>query len=496
MYCTQDCTCSLCRELRGFKPNKPNNSNHKNNKNQLTKPYNNYSAAVASVTNNNNNNIMNGSEKKSKNPFKLKRDKDTKKANKIPANNDNFILCPRFLSDSSSNMGIVVNSKPEIIHAFGNNNSGGGGVNHQQQQQQRNMKKSLSYNELNQNSDSLSFPNFKYHLNRRDGKFNHQSALNLAHVKDGQDEKSPPSSKAESDPPGKHKVIIYFGDSIPNKVNKPSPTKINDGVKYEDSGGDDQPKEQLDFYHAQRLFEEMRLQRKNSMLQKERQLLNLSNEKYVKNFTDEINDKATIEEGNSENFMLQLKSVLEQKQRVVKENNADDDPIEEKLITKSPKLRKPPPVPQPATVTNVKVYDDTATTYDGNGDQELPPYIESIINGVINIKIEDNYQAATKLVEQLFDNSQATTATVASSTDTSNSNKSCNNNNFYYNSDDDDEDNFDWSFVQDWRTRYCIINRFFVFFFRNNILYIIFMLNFFGFSNKLLRVVYSGIEVK
>jgi hypothetical protein len=396
----------LCRELRGLKPTKANN------KSRLTKT----SLAADNM-----------SEKKSKNLFKLKKDKDKdgKKGKMMTAtNNDNFILCSRFLSDSPANMGMAVNGKPDIVHAFD-----GAGA--------RSMKKSLSYSELS--GDSQNFPNFKYHLNRRD-KFNHQSALNLANDPEKRIEKTQPII---ADPPGKHKVIIYFGDSIPNKGNS---------KQQKDAQGEG-PKT---ISHAQRLFEEMRLERNNSILQKERQLQNLSNEKYVKNFTDEISDK-TADDDTTDNFMLQLKSVLEQKQRGVKEESTGPPSFEDEM-DKLPKLRKPPPIPAPVppeVVAVVQPDDNEPST----SQQALPSYIESIVNGVINIKIEDNYQVASKLVAQLFDNSQATTATMASS-HTSMSNKS-DTNNFYCNSDDEgDVGSFDWGFVQDWRTRYCRMSKF------------------------------------
>lgn len=95
----------------------------------------------------------------------------------------------------------------------------------------------------------------------------------------------------------------------------------------------------------------------------------------------------------------------------------------------------------------------TATT------NELPSYIESVQNGVINIKIEGNYRRASALVDKVSKPSQAL---VGKPKDTTTSNGEDN-------SDDDDGDEdrhvfnsnddyatsgvVDWSFVQQWRAR-------------------------------------------
>ncbi|XP_054084439.1 ankyrin repeat and BTB/POZ domain-containing protein 2 isoform X1 [Zeugodacus cucurbitae] len=82
----------------------------------------------------------------------------------------------------------------------------------------------------------------------------------------------------------------------------------------------------------------------------------------------------------------------------------------------------------------------------GDGDDDLPSYIESVQNGVINIKIEGNYQRASALVETV---AKPTFATVHVCTEAEQlggggvednaSQQSC--------------DSCDWSFVQEWRAR-------------------------------------------
>lgn len=73
---------------------------------------------------------------------------------------------------------------------------------------------------------------------------------------------------------------------------------------------------------------------------------------------------------------------------------------------------------------------------------ELPPYIESVENGVINIKIEGNYQKASALVEKV---SKPTQALVGKPKDVSDDEGS----------EDGDvtSEPCDWSFVQEWRAR-------------------------------------------
>ena len=69
--------------------------------------------------------------------------------------------------------------------------------------------------------------------------------------------------------------------------------------------------------------------------------------------------------------------------------------------------------------------------------ESLPSFIESIVNGVINIKIEDNFECASNLVK-----------TMAECNDTLHLTE--------YSGGIRTDDSFDWSFVQDWRTRYAV----------------------------------------
>lgn len=85
----------------------------------------------------------------------------------------------------------------------------------------------------------------------------------------------------------------------------------------------------------------------------------------------------------------------------------------------------------------------------GGNDDDLPSYIESVQNGVINIKIEGNYQRASALVETVAKPTLATVNVLAEAErplggggEDNASQQSC--------------DSCDWSFVQEWRARYAV----------------------------------------
>lgn len=73
--------------------------------------------------------------------------------------------------------------------------------------------------------------------------------------------------------------------------------------------------------------------------------------------------------------------------------------------------------------------------------QKLPPFVESISNGVINIKIEGSYDAAAKLVQTIENGEEGGGDEVTV--------KEC----VRHSSSEIDVAYHDWSFVQDWRSR-------------------------------------------
>ncbi|KAI8037745.1 hypothetical protein M5D96_009245 [Drosophila gunungcola] len=106
---------------------------------------------------------------------------------------------------------------------------------------------------------------------------------------------------------------------------------------------------------------------------------------------------------------------------------------------------------QPETGTGTET--ETQTT--PPADDELPPYIESVQNGVINIRIEGNYRRASALVETV---AKPTLAVVGPSKSDA---AAGDNDNDDANEDDDSDDDpgqdeaetdsCDWSYVQEWR---------------------------------------------
>lgn len=63
--------------------------------------------------------------------------------------------------------------------------------------------------------------------------------------------------------------------------------------------------------------------------------------------------------------------------------------------------------------------------------QELPSFVESVANGVINIKIEGSFQSAIGIVDSVVNGHDENEISTQQHS----------------------ENSFDWSFVQDWRSR-------------------------------------------
>lgn len=292
MYCTQDCTCSLCRELRGFN----------------LKP--------AIVYN-------------------------QPKHNSGPSN-DNFILRRR-LSDTDDSRAPV-----RIVDSVS----------------KKTLTKSKSYSELWKRFDPRNVSKKK--------------------VKDAK-----PSAKDGSKKADGHKVIIYFGDSIPHKRQPLTPYKADGN----------------DFEHASRLCNEID---GKSSGKKSTKVMITKDESNAKRKVDDQHIKSKSEV----DVMMQLKTVLNQK------NNPKRDAQTDSHINKT--IVELPTEP-------TKLLDKSVETRNGD-DLSLPSFIESVVNGVVNVKVENNFEHASKLVKCISNGATAIGTDVT-------------------------DDYFDWSFVQDWRTR-------------------------------------------
>ena len=138
------------------------------------------------------------------------------------------------------------------------------------------------------------------------------------------------------------------------------------------------------------------------------------------------------------------------KDLMLKENEEEDEKDNEE-IEKKKKLAVTLPLTLdteivsnqvPIEVVGSSCISNHSSSSEGFKNDELPPYIESIENGVINIKIEGNYQRASALVEKV---SKPTQAVVGKPKDISDDEGS----------EDGDvtSEPCDWSFVQEWRAR-------------------------------------------
>lgn len=218
---------------------------------------------------------------------------------------------------------------------------------------------------------------------------------------------------------GKHKVVIYFSDAYNNICNK------GNGVQ---SNGDGD--------HAARLTKEMQLKTQSSE-----------------------NLKDGVQPGGKD-FLTQLKTVLEEKSKFThKFDNFQPapktPPLKNKFLEK-PKIPEKPNVVQinqPGSgrgQTNEKSFE--------NG-KLLPSYIESIDeNNVIKLKIEQNFKKASELVNLISSLPKGRKQRQTNET------SSIHELNFSHEDDvrssDDDTVSepdqgyfYDWSFVQEWRSR-------------------------------------------
>lgn len=186
-----------------------------------------------------------------------------------------------------------------------------------------------------------------------------------------------------------HRTVIYFGDSIRRP---PPPPKVE--AKAEDD------------YHARRLCEELNFKRERSI-------------RKSKNFSVV---RPAPEVPN--NLMQQLKTVLQEKAQhaemsTVTQIKLDNGKITEKKIQ----------IPEPVFSKSRKLIDKSGV------DGTLPSFIESVINGVISIRIEHNFEAAKKIVSLVNEREPVVDGIEFSEEDA------------------DEQVDFDWSFVQDWRSR-------------------------------------------
>lgn len=240
-------------------------------------------------------------------------------------------------------------------------------------------------------------------------------------------------STADLAPPqdNKHKVVIYFSDAY-NNICKPIHSQMSSSNN--------------DIDHAKRLVSEMETKQLPTIAQ----------------------SNGNAENNENKDFLKQLKTVLQEKSKFTNKFNnlrpAPQPPIKQQHTPKPPLAAKPNVVKiqQTATLHEQALNLETLTTT-----KLLPSYIESIENNVINLKIEQNFKKASELVNLISSLSKK----VKRKSDTSAETSSVHELNF---SQEDDEEHdgeedvesdddtasepadgyyYDWSFVQEWRSR-------------------------------------------
>lgn len=239
-------------------------------------------------------------------------------------------------------------------------------------------------------------------------------------------------SENKRDDGGKHKVVIYFSDAYNNICN----TKINGAQSNND----------LD--HANRLANEMQSKAQST-------------------------ENLTAGDNSTKDFMTQLKTVLEEKSKFT---HKFDNFCPEPRPPMKNKFHAKPAIPEKPNVLQINQLANSHGQINeksfGNG-KLLPSYIESIDeNNVIKLKIEQNFKKASELVN-LISSLPKKKEKKLRKYGASNETSSIHELNFSHEDIDendtsaggecaDEEDTtsepdegyfYDWSFVQEWRSR-------------------------------------------
>lgn len=221
-----------------------------------------------------------------------------------------------------------------------------------------------------------------------------------------------------------HRTVIYFGDSIKRPTNDEKLQQIS---------------KQENDYHARRLCEELNFKREKSI-------------RRSRNFTILRPAPATpIATPKTPDFIQQLKTVLQEKTKTTmfdiplgssnnNNNTISTTPHNFTAQIKVEGVAENIQIPEPVFSNNKLVpkqsTDDISDVQKMKESSALPSYIESIVNGVISIRIEDNFQVASRIVNLVNERETVENGDV-----------------IVLSEEDADDDPFDWSFVQEWRSR-------------------------------------------
>lgn len=325
------------------------------------------------------------------------------------------------------------------------------------------IKKSQSYQEISRKLEANYQNNYRRNFEEYKKMYSTSNLL----------EEEPPARQAamklasSSSKLADHRTVIYFGDSFRKAEEEKTKLEL--------------PKEQ-DMYHARRLCEELQFNRQNSVRRsKNFSALRRKAEAFAQSRADQpvvciqtdpevIPPKSEVEIKRKPEFVKQLKCVIEGKAKTEMKPSEVTVPIPVSVPVPS---QKPKPAPKqgiaekiniPAPIFRRKAPDRPPESVHER-DKSLPSYIESVVNGVINIKIEENFATASKIVKQVHEpikkrvkskrnDKTKDEVTVEGNGQMEFFDEDVNEEDCRHHDDYDDEtDNFDWSFVQEWRAR-------------------------------------------
>lgn len=267
---------------------------------------------------------------------------------------------------------------------------------------------------------------------QRSQEANAHSKLNGNHAPDttSATKKHKSSDKLHADITENHKTVIYFGDSLSNRRQQLNKSHRPNGASPTNDG------DQFDVKHANRLCDEMIFQHQKP-----------SNR-----------DDLTRSSRRSERSTLLLSASMSSNgRRPPKEidfphvsssavggkggKGRNREPLPTPTVPPTP---PPPPLnlaPSRNGEPSIQRTSDESNSSELRSDEKLPSFIESIVDGVISIKIDSSYDVASKLLHSIENGKTY--------------DKIENNFNDMFSDVDAESNNayLDWSFVQDWRTR-------------------------------------------
>lgn len=285
-------------------------------------------------------------------------------------------------------------------------------------------------------------------------RFNGNQSLSIAeNSSDGAHQRmGPDQTKVKGE---NHKTVIYFGDSISHRKQHVQQDFYRGQGQQSASISRNLSNRSDDFQHARRLCEEMVFKRNCSIrYPKQKPNENRVNRGVFKEST--LNDsKSSLATFQSDQNMVmkELKHIVEVKlKNQIKPPSAAPPPPPPMPISSAPTMvAEKPLVPQKKfsllphrtapTIDYVQISDEKHSEPENDNDHFLPSFVESVVNGVINIKIDGSYNVATKLVESFGRDGNDNMSEYADNGSDTFLDVGGEINNVY----------FDWSFVQDWR---------------------------------------------